>query len=268
METRIGIDAGGTLTKLAYEEKGRIHTKAYPNGQLDAMLQWLQFTYPEARLTVTGGKSGLIQQKSRVPVENVDEFTALTEGTRFLLEEEKRDEVKSFILVSVGTGTSIFRVTPDSYERLFGTGIGGGTWYGLGIRLTGEKSFPELVKLAEQGDRSKNDLLVKDIYAGGEAPPISGELTAANYGKAHVMDHATSADHMASLTQLVGETIIMLAGQAASMQQVGQIVFTGSTLNGNLPLRNVLAGFQEMLPYEPIFLQRGGHAGAIGCLLM
>ncbi|MFC3041786.1 type II pantothenate kinase [Virgibacillus xinjiangensis] len=268
MAVRIGIDAGGTLTKVAYEEKERIHVKTYPNGQMERLLHWLQFTFPETRLVVTGGNSSLIKENSGHQVETVDEFTALTDGTRYLLTEEKLDAIKDFILVSIGTGTSIFRVTPDSYERLLGSGIGGGTWYGLSIRLTGERKFPELVKLAKDGDRSRNDLLVKDIYSGGEAPPISGELTAANFGKAHIMEDATPADHMASLTQFVGETLIMLAGQAAAAQEVETIVFTGSTLNGNIPLKNVLSGFQDMLPYDPVFLDRGGHAGAIGCLLV
>ncbi|UJL48304.1 hypothetical protein KFZ58_14625 [Virgibacillus sp. NKC19-16] len=133
--------------------------------------------------------------------------------------------------------------------------------------MTGKSDFHELVNLAKEGSYTGSDLLVKDIYAPNE-PPLLGDLTAANFGKAHLNKDATEYDHMASLIKLIGETLILLSTQAAGSQQVERVVFTGSTLNGNEPLKNVLGGFQDMMAYEPVFLEKGAHAGAIGALMV
>ncbi|MBP1971126.1 type II pantothenate kinase [Virgibacillus natechei] len=267
MVKRIGIDAGGSLIKVAYEERGQMHVKTYSNEEMDRLLNWLQVISPDAVLYLTGGKSGYLRSVVKQSNHQVDEFEATAEGTRFLLKQEKNIFDDDFILVSIGTGTSIFSVTKQAHERLLGSGIGGGTLMGLGHLITGKSDFPELVNLAKEGSYANSDLLVKDIYAPNK-PPISGDLTAANFGKAHLNKEATEADHMESLVKLIGETLILLSTQAAATQQVEKIVFIGSTLNGNEPLNNVLNGFQDMLPYEPIFLEKGAYAGAIGALMV
>lgn len=263
---KIGIDAGGTITKIAYEEEGRIHVKSYPNTEITMLMQWLQLTAPDTKLFITGGKSAEIEQNVNIHYTVVDEFQALVKGTRFLLETEKKWTNQPFILANIGTGTSILHVTPDSFERLFGSGIGGGTWMGLGKLIAGLDNFHDLVKLAAKGDHTKSDLLVRDIYT-PNPPPINGDLTAANFGKAHKNSDADVSDHMAALTQMIGETILQFAGQAAVFNIIETIVFTGSTLNGNIKLKQVLSAFQHTLPYTPVFLERGAYAGAIGALL-
>ncbi|MPC50540.1 Pantothenate kinase 4 [Portunus trituberculatus] len=52
----------------------------------------------------------------------------------------------------------------DKYERIGGTSMGGGTFWGLGSLLTKAKGFDELLQLASEGDHRNVDLLVKDIY--------------------------------------------------------------------------------------------------------
>lgn len=265
MVDRIGIDAGGSLTKIAYQEHGRFHVKTYENDELKELIKWLQIISPNANLLLTGGKSGYLQsmvnQKSMI----VNEFEAIIEGTRYLLDEEKV-HIDEYILVSIGTGTSVFHVTKDSYERMLGSGIGGGTLMGLGSLITGRQAFHQILALGKKGKRENSDLLVKDIYA-PEKPPIDGNLTAANFAKAHVNKHARVEDHVAALIQLIGEAIISLASVAAANKQVGKIVFVGSTLSDNSALKDVLQGFQQLMQYEPVFLERGAYAGAIGTLL-
>src|SRR5699024_6038614 len=186
----------------------------YPNDNMRELIQWLQMISPNTQLHLTGGKSGYLKNIVKQAGTIVDEFTALTEGTRFLLHKEKAEVNDEFILVSVGTGTSIFHVTQDRFERLLGSGIGGGTLMGLGKLISGENTFQELVELANTGDHKKSDLLVRDIYAPNE-PPLLGNLTAANFGKAHLNREADTPDHMAALVQFIGETLLLLAHQAA-----------------------------------------------------
>lgn len=264
---KIGIDAGGTLTKVAYQEDGHMHVKTFSNQKQEEMLQWLQLIAPEAELCLTGGRSAGLQKNLQQKITQIDEFQAIAEGTKFLLHEEKSTCPEEFILVSIGTGTSIFHVNSERSERLLGTGIGGGTLMGLGNLLTVTNDFHELVELAAEGDTAMGDFLVKDIYEAQEAP-LLGELTAANFGKAATKTALPSDDFMASLVRMIGETIILLSSQAAAAHQVKKIVFAGSTLDGNKPLRDVLSSFREILPYEPVFLEKGAYAGAVGALLM
>lgn len=75
------------------------------------------------------------------------------------------------MLVSIGSGVSIIKVDDyNKFERVSGTMIGGGTLLGLSNLLTGINDFDTIVKMAQDGDNSKVDMLVKDIY--GENSPF------------------------------------------------------------------------------------------------
>lgn len=265
MVDKIGIDAGGSLVKIAYQEDGHIHIKTFSNQDLDEVAKWLTFLSPEAKLFITGGKASILQSNLRNSSFMVNEFEAVVSGTRYLLQNRNvLDE--GFILVNIGTGTSIFHVTADEYERVLGSGIGGGTLMGLGYLITHSTDFETFTNMASSGDKRNSDLLVRDIYY-PEEPPIYGDLTASNLGKVHLNQKATPNDYMASVMQLIGETIILLARQAASAKQVSKIVFIGGTIAHNKALQDVFLSFTEMMSYEPIFLDKGTHAGAIGALI-
>lgn len=263
---RIGIDAGGSLVKIAYEENRNLHTKTYPIEEISACLDWLQMLAPDAKLMLTGGKSAHVQSKLQQKHQHVDEFQATVVGTRYLLTKERKHAPDQFIQVHIGTGTSIFHVMPDSFERLLGSGIGGGTLMGLGKLISGENNFNQLLKLAAQGQSQNSDLLIRDIYAPSPSP-LTGSLTAANFGKAHLNEDASTADHIASLIRMIGETLILLASQATTAHQLKSMVFTGSTLNGNQPLKTCIKTFQELVDFNPLFLDKGAYVGAIGALL-
>lgn len=264
---RIGIDAGGSLVKMVFEEKGELHYRKYAITEIDSFIQWLNMTVPTAKLVVTGGKSYLVKEKTSHLVTIVNEFEAMAEGARYLLEQEFHLLHEEFILISIGTGTSIYHVTPSNFERVIGTGIGGGTFIGLGTLLAGTSNFTELVERAGSGDRKKIDLLVRDIYGSNETPLI-GDLTAANFGKAHLSQDATKDDQLASTIQLIAETIILLANQVAQIKDVSKLVFVGSTLSGNHMLRKVLGEFSQSLGREALFPTNGAFAGAIGAYLL
>ncbi|WP_106498305.1 type II pantothenate kinase [Lentibacillus sp. Marseille-P4043] len=263
----IGVDAGGSLVKISYEEKGKLHTKTYPIEEITACLNWLQMLFPEATLKLTGGKSAYLQSIAKQSIQVIDEFQATIKGTRYLLaKEEQQKAPDQFIQVHIGTGTSIFHVTPDSFERLLGTGIGGGTFMGLGKLISGKDTFNQLIELAAQGYSQHSDLLIKDIYAPSPSP-LLGDLTASNFGKANSNENASTADHIASLVRMIGETLVLLATQATTAHQLETVVFTGSMLNGNQPLKELINSFRDIMDFNPIFLDKGAYVGAVGALL-
>ncbi|KAF2747928.1 fumble-domain-containing protein [Sporormia fimetaria CBS 119925] len=74
-------------------------------------------------------------------------------------------EIYPYLLVNIGSGVSMIKVSgPRQFERIGGTSLGGGTFWGLLSLLTGGRNFDEMLKLAERGDNSTVDLLVGDIY--------------------------------------------------------------------------------------------------------
>ena len=98
---------------------------------------------------------------------------------KFLLEKIRergvlrRDDTKEFIsksvdaesmypylLVNIGSGVSIIKVDKDGHERVSGSNIGGGTFWGLCRLLTGLKDYDEMLKLSAQADNAKVDMLV------------------------------------------------------------------------------------------------------------
>jgi type II pantothenate kinase len=258
----IGIDAGGTLTKVVYEEQGRYHYKSYDSNDLLSLIKWLELTSPHAELFVTGGRAGKI--KPLWPDSTVfPEFEAVEEGTRGLLKEQKQD-LDRFILVNIGTGTSFFKVDQNNFTRVLGSGVGGGMFMGLGAKLTGVKDFTELARLSANGRRESVDLMVNEIYEGQEAP-VPEYLTAANFAK-YTDGEAGKEDVLRSLTNMMAETIILLAHQLSITHNAGSIVFIGSTLSANTSLKEDLTQFKEMLDYHAIFIENGAFSGSLGAL--
>jgi len=65
------------------------------------------------------------------------------------------------ILVSIGSGVSIIKVKPfDSFERVSGTMIGGGTLIGLSNLLAGVRDFDTIIEMASKGNNGNIDMLV------------------------------------------------------------------------------------------------------------
>jgi type II pantothenate kinase len=260
-----GIDAGGSLIKMVYQENGRMHFKKFPINEHDSAISWLKLSVPSLTVSLTGGKSSIIQKKYFPESVIIPEFQATCEGTRFLLEAENKSIGDNYLIVNIGTGTSWHVVKGDKVERILGSGIGGGTFTGLGSLLTKVRGYRQLTCLAEEGNKNNVDLMVKDIYESAESP-VNGELTAANFAKGIRMN-PSEADRMASLSNMIAETIVLLTSQAATIHQIKSAVIIGSATAGNKPLRHALESYLDMVGVTPVFLEKGEYCGAIGAHL-
>lgn len=257
----IGIDAGGSLIKIVYEDKGKLHYRKYPVADLHQVMTWVKMFTVDKQVMLTGGKAGGIRSNYFPEAVIVDEFTASCQGAKYLMQKENIRGTEKFLLINIGTGTSWFLVEEDRYERVLGSGMGGGTFMGLGNILSGSQDFMELVEMSGTGSRGNVDLLVKDIYH-PEEPPIPGELTASNFAKG--TEESTKSDRMAAFLNMIAETMTLLTVQAATIHSAKSAVFIGCTISGNKPLQDYLKYYLNMSGLEPVFLPNGEFSGALG----
>ncbi|XP_037032518.1 pantothenate kinase 3 isoform X1 [Bradysia coprophila] len=179
-----------------------------------------------------------------------------------------------FILVNVGSGVSVLAVWgPDHYKRISGTSLGGGTFLGLCCLLTGCESFEEAVQLATEGDHTKVDKLVRDIYGGDyERFGLPGELVAASFGQMNSKDRQGSVSR-ADLANATLVTITNNIGSIAKMcainEKIEKVVFVGNFLRVNPISMKLLAyamDYWSKGTLKALFLEHEGYFGAMGCL--
>ncbi len=176
-----GIDVGATLCKLVYQGE-TLQTARYSSDDLESACAWLARWQPSRIAATGGGASRLGETLAGVAVQHVAEFDAWAHGAPLLAAMADLGLPDRYMLVSLGTGTSVLAVEDGRVERLGGSALGGGTLLGLGRLLLGASSFRDIAELAAKGDRRKVDLLVGDIYRSGgiSLPP---DLNAASYGQ-------------------------------------------------------------------------------------
>jgi type II pantothenate kinase len=267
MTDLVGIDAGGTLIKTVHIKQGEYDFNTFSLNDINEIVTWLKGQHPKAKLMITGGKQSVLAKLVENEVELVPEFEATTRGVRAILERSNLTLPDDYLVVNVGTGTSIHSVNRKSAERLGGSGVGGGMLMGLAYLLTGRTDFHEITQLAARGDRGGIDLKVKDIYEG--TSPIGGELTASNFGFiARIQQHQLrDEDVLACLIGMIAESILMMALPFAKTIPTSTIVFIGATFQSNPLIRKQLEHFEELFKISTFFPQKGQYSGAVGGLL-
>ncbi|PKG24052.1 type II pantothenate kinase [Niallia nealsonii] len=260
---KIGMDIGGSLIKLAFEEKGSIRFKKYPVSELANVLQWLKIIGIN-KIALTGGRAGGVKEKFFPAAKIIHEFEENYLGVNWLLQQNNLFGFEKYLLVNIGTGTSWYKVEDNHCKRMLGSGIGGGTLMGLGSYLTKVEDFCSLMELASLGNRKNVDMLVKDIYT-IEDPRINGELTASNF--ANLAEGAKKEDITNALLQMIGETLFLLTKQVAKRESLQKVVYIGGTISENPLLQTILTSFQDQLEVAPYFLENGEYCGAIAAYL-
>jgi type II pantothenate kinase len=259
------LDAGASLVKLAARRGGAVAYELVPAAALDAVVARVAELAPQSVGLTGAGASELARRIGGESV-RVTEFSAWGMGVRRLLASQRPDVTEPYLLVSLGTGTSVLLAQGMSVSRVGGTGVGGGTLMGLGGLLLGGAPFGEIISLAARGDRRRVDLLVSDIYRPGEIA-LFGDTTAANFGKPRVHSGSPASEDLAhAIMGLIGENVALICTGLAAAHGVRRIVYGGSTLRGNKVLHDTLALITAAFGREPLFLEEGEFAGALGAL--
>lgn len=263
----IGLDAGGSLTKVVIERDGH---REFHMTDLDGAVE-IARTLPRCEgIYLTGCMAGVVE--SRLPdslkarVHRRDELESFWAGAREMLSSEGRPS-DSFVLVAFGTGTSVFTVSGGKGTRTAGTAVGGGTLTGLSRLLIGTRDFEEIMELASQGNRHKVDLMVSDLYPDAASSPVLNDLTAANFG-ARRIDLAERQDVASAILQLVVETIAVISIQVARTHGIDTVVIAGSPPRHPL-VRGRFGELGALLGHDFFtFLEHGPYCGALGAMIL
>jgi type II pantothenate kinase len=259
----LGIDAGATLCKLALLRGEEIATWQCPSSELSAARTHVAALHPHRIVATGGGADHFGPEIAGIGLERDDEFSAWARGAPLLAGQEGIELPARYLLVSLGTGTSILLIADGESRRVGGSALGGGTLLGLGELLLGTPHFEEIAALADRGDRRRVDLLVGDIYAQG-AISLGRDLNASSFAK---LASRRPEDIAHALTGLIGENLGLICAHLAQLHGARSVLYCGSTLVANPALRAVLANLGRMTSCSVAFLERGGFGGAVGAAL-
>ncbi len=238
MKTVIGIDVGGSTTKIVGFQQSKDQCKLIDPlfvRATDAITSvygaFGKFTMQNGlalsdidRVMMTGvGSSFMEQSIYGLDCRKISEFQCVGLGGLYL------SGLEEAIVVSMGTGTALIHATKKGgtaeTEYLGGTGVGGGTLLGLSRQMLGVDTIEHLEQLTEKGDLGKVNLRIGDI-SGDQTFQIGAELTASNFGK--LSDIANKHDIALGISNMVAETIAMLAVFAARSYKIRDVVLTGN----------------------------------------
>lgn len=276
---QVGVDIGGSLTKIVTvaggERQYTLLEHTDPAGIAASLIS--DSLPPGSQVFLTGcGAAGLARLiDDRKPQSGgtgrlldvfiLDELESFCAGARELVQEVD-PLAEPFVLTSMGTGTSVFYVSPTSGTRAAGTGVGGGTITGLGRLLTGTDEFAKIMDLASIGHRQNVDLMVSDLYRDAAASPVLSALTASNFGLARSAKDPHAEDVASAIVQMVIESVAVLSIQVARTHS-SKVVFVAGSPSGHPLIQSRFTEIGKYLGHEFAFLQHGAFCGALGAIL-
>eukprot|EP00062_Callorhinchus_milii_P012924 gi/632960475/ref/XP_007896216.1/ PREDICTED: pantothenate kinase 2, mitochondrial isoform X2 [Callorhinchus milii] len=185
------------------------------------------------------------------------------------------DNPYPLLLVNIGSGVSILAVySKDNYKRVTGTSIGGGTFLGLCCLLTGCSTFDEALEMASNGESTKVDKLVRDIYGGDyEQFGLPGWAVASSFG--HMM--SKEKQELVSKEDLARATLVTITNNIGSIammcalnENINRVVFVGNFLRINTLSMRLLSNAMDYWSkgqLKALFMEHEGYFGAVGALL-
>ncbi|XP_054714055.1 pantothenate kinase 3-like [Uloborus diversus] len=281
---------------------GSLHFIRFPTSEMSAFLRLVkskQIAPVSSTVCATGGGAYKFEQDFQKEIfqkiHKFDEMDSLIRGIQYVEQNNFRecyywsdpvddDRCKKvpfdfsspypFLVVNIGSGVSILAVySENEYKRVTGTSLGGGTFLGLCCLLTGCDTFEEAISLAEQGDSTKVDKLVKDIYGGDYMKfNLRGNTVASSFGNMNSKERrsaASQADLARATLVTITNNIGSIARMAALNEGIQRVVFVGNFLRVNTISMKLLAYAMEFWSrgsLKALFLEHEGYFGAVGCL--
>jgi len=166
----------------------------------------------------------------------------------------------NIIITNIGSGTVIIEANKKNIVHFGGSGVGGGTIYGLAKKLLPTAEFGGIMELAETGKLNQVDLLMEDIMD-TDMSFLGKETTAANFGK--MLDTANSSDIAMGIINMVYQVIGMLSVFAARARNTDKVIITGNGSSNHIGQR-VLAAITGMYGIKFIYPENAEYTTAVG----
>ena len=311
--SHIALDIGGSLVKLAYFVRnplesggGKLRFEKFETSRIEDCMEFIERkslhkrknSEKPIRVKATGGGAfkyaEVFRNRLGIILEREDEMACMVAGCNFLLQavrneafqyESRSVEFKDidpgtvypYLLVNIGSGVSMVRVDgEDKYQRVSGTNIGGGTFWGLCRLLTGCTSFDQILELSSHGDNSQVDMLVGDIYGGRDYASIglSADTIASSFGKVlhseKRLEDYNPADIAMSLCRMIAYNIGQLAYLNAKRYNLSRIFFGGFFIRGHPYTMEIISyaiRFWSQGEMGAMFLRHEGFLGAMGAFM-
>lgn len=253
----------------------------------------------EMRVKATGGGSykyaDIFKARLGVVLEKEDEMECMVAGCNFLLKAVSHEafcfenggavytdnndasDLFPYLLVNIGSGVSIVKVDGDGqYQRVSGSSLGGGTFWGLCQLLTKRKDFDEMLELSARGNNASVDMLVGDIYGGRDYASIglSANTIASSFGKVVTNDKPLEeydpADCAMALCRMIAYNIGQLAYMNAKRYNLTRVFFGGFFIRGHPYTMETISyaiHFWSKGEMAAKFLRHEGFLGAVGAFL-
>ncbi|MFN8442674.1 MAG: hypothetical protein U0175_18005 [Caldilineaceae bacterium] len=220
-----------------------------------------------SQLAVTGGRHKLLPSTiDHCEIVSVNEVQAIGRGGRALAQLPDNQKRKPVLVISAGSGTAIIAARAKTVQHVSGTAVGGGTMLGLGRLLLGTVDPLEIQQLAEQGDPNGVDLSLADVIT-GPIGSLPANATAVNFGRlARSVTQASRQDIAAGIINLVGQTIGLIAVNAAHAQRIEHIVVIGHLIDMS-GIRRVLESVGIYYATKMYLPEHAGFGTALGALL-
>tara|TARA_B100000941_G_scaffold276656_1_gene239497 strand:+ start:459 stop:1274 length:816 start_codon:yes stop_codon:yes gene_type:complete len=253
------FDFGISNTDIAISDNGNIDFFNFKTqlpveeNNLSELLKKIKISLKEIDyIGVSGGKTkNLPNEIGEIKIIHVPEVEAIGRGAKKIF---KIDD--SFLVMSLGTGTGcIFGDKENNYQYIGGIPVGGGTLIGLSKLLLNETNIESISKLANAGDRSIVDFLIKDVISGIDI--LKPNLSASNFAKVSEDIHRKE-DISKALTNMIGEIIGTVAFLNALLFQKEDICFIGRTflepnVKSAIDERLAIAGINGIYSNSPGF---------------
>ncbi|KAF2076988.1 hypothetical protein CYY_001697 [Polysphondylium violaceum] len=251
---------------------------------------------------VTGGGAykyaDLFEKRLGCKLVKEDEMQCLIWGTNFLLNNIQKesftysplpncpspkefvDKVENpypYLLVQIGSGVSIIKVDSEtSYQRVDGTSLGGGTFWGLCSLLTGVTDYDEMLELTKHGQSNAVDLVVGDIYGTDYTKVgLSSDTIASSFGKiiyknASEKQPYRREDIAQSLLKMVANNIGQIAYLNSQRYGLNKIYFGGFFIRDHpntMQRISFAIDFWSKGKTKAMFLVHDGYLGSLGAFL-
>lgn len=230
--------------------------------------------YDEIECTILGLNFLLTTLPDEVyTFEDVD-IKAMAASRMKVIPYDMDEGIFPYLLVSIGSGVSVLHVKgPNDFERVSGSSIGGGTYWGLSRLLTQCGTYDAALDTAVDGSNYNVDMTVGDIYGGSyEKFNLPATTVASSFGKMMTQprDAVSDADVARSLLVLVTQNIGQVAFLNSCLYNTKRIFFVGNFLRHNRISARTLAyaiNFWSKGAMQARFCKHEGYLGALGAFV-